>query len=316
MIVSKGPLQGNAMAAAKKKKKKAPAKKKKAAVHHTARDEGAAKLSTRPIWQGHLRLSLVSCPVALFTATSRSNDISFHLLNPETNNRIRMVATDPDTGPVERSDLVKGYEVSKNNYVVVTPKELEAVKLETTHTMEIERFVDADDIDRLFWNQPYYLVPNEDSGVDAYVVIREALRQTGRIALGRVVMHTRERLVALEPRDKGIVAYTLRMRNEVAEPKNAFRDIPEGHPSKQMVEIATKIIEQQQGPFDPDKFEDRYEKALRELIHRKEKGEKIVQAEPVEDTNVIDLMAALKKSLKHKGRAEETEKRVKKRAKR
>jgi len=304
------------MAAAKKKKKKAPAKKKKVAVHHTARDEGAAKLSTRPIWQGHLRLSLVSCPVALFTATSRSNDISFHLLNPETNNRIRMVATDPDTGPVERSDLVKGYEVSKNNYVVVTPKELEAVKLETTHTMEIERFVDADDIDRLFWNQPYYLVPNEDSGVDAYVVIREALRQTGRIALGRVVMHTRERLVALEPRDKGIVAYTLRMRNEVAEPKNAFRDIPEGHPSKQMVEIATKIIEQQQGPFDPDKFEDRYEKALRELIHRKEKGEKIVQAEPVEDTNVIDLMAALKKSLKHKGRAEETEKRVKKRTKR
>jgi DNA end-binding protein Ku len=304
------------MAAAKKKKKAAPKKKKKTLVHHAARDEGAAKLSTRPIWQGHLRLSLVSCPVALFTATSRSSDISFHLLNPETNNRIRMVPTDPDTGPVERGDLVKGYEVSKNNYVVVTPKELEAVKLETTHTMEIERFVDADDIDRLFWNQPYYLVPNEDSGVDAYVVIRDALRQTGRIALGRVVMHTRERLVALEPRDKGIVAYTLRMRNEVAEPRNAFRDIPDAHPSKQMVEIATKIIEQQEGSFDPDKFQDRYEKALREVIHRKEKGEKIVTAEPVEDTNVIDLMAALKKSLKHKGRAEETEKRVKKRAKR
>ncbi|HTT97053.1 MAG TPA: Ku protein [Rhizomicrobium sp.] len=302
--------------AAAKKKKAAPKRKKKAPAHRAARDEGAAKLSTRPIWQGHLRLSLVSCPVALFTATSRSGDISFHLLNPETNNRIRMVPTDPDTGPVERSDLVKGYEVSKNNYVVVTPKELEAVKLETTHTMEIERFVDADDIDRLFWNQPYYLVPNEDSGVDAYVVIRDALRETGRIALGRVVMHTRERLVALEPRDKGIVTYTLRMRNEVAEPKNAFRDIPEGHPNKQMIEIATKIIDQQEGPFDPDKFQDRYENALRDLIKRKEKGEKIVQAEPVEDTNVIDLMAALKKSLKHKGRAEETEKRVKKRAKR
>jgi DNA end-binding protein Ku len=263
-----------------------------------------------------LRLSLVSCPVALFTATSRSSDISFHLLNPETNNRIHMVPTDPDTGPVERGDLVKGYEVSKNNYVVVTPKELEAVKLETTHTMEIERFVDADDIDRLFWHQPYYMVPNDDSGVDAYVVIRDALRETGRIALGRVVMHTRERLVALEPRDKGIVAYTLRMRNEVAEPKNAFRDIPEGRPNKQMIEIATKIIDQQEGPFDPDKFQDRYENALRDLIKRKEKGEKIVQAEPVEDTNVIDLMAALKKSLKHKGRAAETEKRVKKRAKR
>jgi DNA end-binding protein Ku len=303
------------MAAAKKKKAR-PKKKKTTTHHRAARDDGAAKLSTRPIWQGHLRLSLVSCPVALFTATSRSSDISFHLLNPETNNRIRMVPTDPDTGPVERSDLVKGYEVSKNNYVVVTPKELDAVKLETTHTMEIERFVDADDIDRLFWNQPYYLVPNEDSGVDAYVVIRDALRETGRIALGRVVMHTRERLMALEPRDKGIIAYTLRMRNEVAEPKNAFRDIPDSRPSKQMVEIATKIIEQQEGPFDPDKFQDRYEKALKELIRRKEKGEKIVQAEPVEDTNVIDLMAALKKSLKHKGRAEETEKRVRKRAKR
>lgn len=296
--------------------KKKSARRKKAPIRHPARDEGAAKLSTRPIWQGHLRLSLVSCPVALFTATSRSNDISFHLLNPETNNRIRMVPTDPDTGAVERSDLVKGYEVSKNNYVVVTSKELDAVKLETTHTMEIERFVDAGDIDRLFWNQPYYLVPNEDSGVDAYVVIRDALRQTGRIALGRVVMHTRERLVALEPRDKGIVAYTLRMRNEVAEPKNAFRDIPDARPNKQMIEIATKIIDQQKGPFDPDKFEDRYEKALRDLIRRKEKGEKIVQAEPVADTNVIDLMAALKKSLKHKGRAEETEKRVKKRARR
>ena len=173
---------------AAKKKKAAPKKKKKAAAHrHAAQNEGAAKLSTRPIWQGHLRLSLVSCPVALFTATSRSSDISFHLLNPETNNRIRMVPTDPDTGPVERADLVKGYEVSKNNYVIVTPKELDAVKLETTHTMEIERFVDADDIDRLFWNQPYYLVPNEDSGVDAYVVIRDALRETGRIALGRVL---------------------------------------------------------------------------------------------------------------------------------
>ncbi len=298
------------------KRKVAPKRKKKTAVRRPARDEGAAELSARPIWQGHLRLSLVSCPVALFTATSRSSDISFHLLNPETNNRIRMVPTDPDTGPVKRSDLVKGYEVSKNNYVIVTPKELEAVKLETTHTMEIERFVDAGDIDRLFWNQPYYLVPNEDSGVDAYVVIRDALRETGRIALGRVVMHTRERLVALEPRDKGIVVYTLRMRNEVADPRDAFRDVPDARPSKQMVEIATKIIEQQEGSFDPDKFQDRYEKALRELIRRKEKGEKIVQAEPVEDTNVIDLMAALKKSLKHKGRAEETEKRVRRRARR
>jgi DNA end-binding protein Ku len=303
------------MAAAKKKKAKAKTKAKRAAhqpeVHHTR--EG--KLSSRPIWQGHLKLSLVSCPVALYGATSRSNDISFHLINPETNNRIRMIPTDPDSGPVERKDLVKGYEIEKNHYVIVTPQELEAVKLESTYTIDIERFVDVEDIDRLYWNAPYYLVPNDRSGVDAYTVIREALEQTGRIALGRVVMHTRERLVALEPRDKGIVAYTLRMRDEVVDPKTAFADVPAAHPNKQMVDIATKIIEQQEGPFDPSGFEDRYEAALRDLIRRKEKGEKLVASEPVEDTNVIDLMDALKKSLTHKGRAAETESRIKKRRK-
>jgi DNA end-binding protein Ku len=290
--------------------------KRKAQPHPQTNSRGEARLSSRPTWQGHLRLSLVSCPVALFTATTRANDISFHLLNPKTNNRIRMIPTDPDTGPVERGDLVKGYEISKNNYVVVTPKELEAVKLETTNTLDIERFVDEGDIDRLYWNAPFYLMPNEKSGLDAYQVIRDALRETGRIALGRVVMHTRERLVALEPRDKGIVVYTLRMRDEVVDPAKAFAEIPAGKPDRKMIDIATRIIEQQEGPFDPDKFEDRYENALRDLIRRKEKGEKIVTAEPVEDTNVIDLMAALKKSLKHRGRAEETESRVRKRARR
>jgi DNA end-binding protein Ku len=294
--------------AAKKKSKKVPARAKRSAAPE---DTGEAKLSARPVWQGHLRLSLVSCPVALYGATSRTNDISFHMINPKTNNRIRMIPTDPDTGPVERADLVKGYEISKNNYVIVTPKELDAVKLETTHTIDIERFVDEADIDRLFWNDPYYLVPNDKSGTDAFIVIREALSETGRIALGRVVMHTRERLVALEPRDKGIVAYTLRMRDEVADPKRAFADIPAIKPDKRMIDIARKIIEQQEGPFEPDQFEDRYENALRELIKRKEKGEKIVTAAPVADDNVIDLMQALKKSLAHKGRAAETERRIK-----
>lgn len=262
-----------------------------------------ARLSSRPTWRGQLRLSLVSCPVALFGATSRSNDVSFHLINPETNNRIRMVATDPDTGPVERSDLVKGYEISKNHYVVVSNEELDAVKLGTTKTIDIERFVSADEIDRLFWNDPYYLLPDGKEGVEAYTVIRDALADTGRIALGRVVMHTRERLMALEPRDKGIVAYTLRMRNEVAEPAQAFEDIPGRHPDKEMIDIAEKIIAQKEGPFAPETFEDRYEAALKDLIRRKEKGEKPVAAEPPEKTNVIDLMDALKKSLKNRGPA-------------
>jgi DNA end-binding protein Ku len=293
---------------AAKKKAKAPRRKaqtRKAATargHHKPANSNEGHLSARPTWQGQLRLSLVSCPVALYGATTRAHDISFHLLNPDTNNRIRMVPTDPNTGPVERADLVKGYEIAKNKYVVLSNEELNAVKLETTHVIDIERFVDEKEIDRLYWNDPYYLVPNEDSGVEAYTVIREALAEAGRIALGRVVMHTRERLVALEPRDKGIVLYTLRMGDEVISAKKAFADIPASRPDKQMIEIARKIIEQREGDFEPDKFEDRYENALRDLIRRKQKGEKLVTAEPVEEDNVIDLMAALKKSLKAKGK--------------
>ena len=271
--------------------------------HHRPANSDEPHLSARPIWQGSLRLSLVSCPVALYGATSRTADISFHLLNPQTNNRIRMIPTDPDTGPVERADLVKGYEISKNHYVVLSNDELQSVRLETTKTIDIERFVDERDIDRLYWNDPYYLLPNDKSGVEAYAVIRAALAETGRIALGRVVMHTRERLVALEPRDKGLIVYTLRMGDEVIQPRDAFDEIPAAHPSKQMIEIARRIIEQQEGAFEPEKFEDRYETALRDLIRRKERGEKLVTAEPVEESNVVDLMDALKKSLKAKGRS-------------
>lgn len=289
--------------AAKKKAARSRSKAPKAPGHHRPANTNEPHLSARPVWQGQLRLSLVSCPVALYGATTRASDISFHLLNPETNNRIRMIPTDPDTGPVERADLVKGYEISKNKYVVLSNDELKAVKLETTRTIEIERFVDEKEIDRLYWNDPYYLVPNEDSSVEAYTVIRDALSEAGRIALGRVVMHTRERLVALEPRDKGIIVYTLRMGDEVIPSKEAFADIPATRPDKQMIEIARKIIEQRAGDFEPDKFEDRYENALRDLIRRKQKGEKLVTAEPVENDNVIDLMAALKKSLKAKGGA-------------
>ena len=296
------------MAAKKATKAKPRAKAKKKAAHkvpdhHAPANSNEPRLSSRPIWQGQLRLSLVSCPVALYGATIRSADISFHLLNPKTNNRIRMIPTDPDSGPVERADLVKGYEITKNHYVVLSADELDAVKLETTHTMEIERFVDEKEIDRLYWNDPYYLIPNEKTGVEAYTVIREALSEAGRIALGRVVMHTRERLMALEPRDKGILVYTLRMADEVVPPKDAFADISDAKPDKRMIEIARKIIEQQEGAFEPEKFHDRYENALRDLIRRKEKGEKLVTAAPVEDDNVIDLMEALKKSLKHKGAA-------------
>ena len=251
----------------------------------------------RPAWQGHLRLSLVSCPVALINATSRSSDISFHLINPETNNRIRMVTTDPDTGPVERAQLVKGYEVSKGEYVLLDAEDLESVKLETTRTLEIERFVDADSIDRTYWESPYFLVPDGYEATDAYSVIHEAMVQENRMALGRLVMHTRERLVAIEPRGKGLMAYTLRMANEVRNAADAFAGIPGTKPDRQMVDIARKIIEQQEGPFEPAQFVDRYEQALRALIDEKQGGRKPVKSAEPRDTNVIDLMSALKKSL-------------------
>lgn len=273
-------------------------KPKNARLRHANDDDAPSRL--HPVWEGHLRLSLVSCPVALYRATTGKNDVSFHLINPDTNNRIRMVPTDPDTGPIARSDLVKGYEIEKNHYVVVTNEELADVRLETTHALEIERFVDAAEIDLLYWNDPYFLLPSEKSGVEAYAVIRDAMHETDRIALGRVVMHTRERLMAVEPRGRGLLAYTLRTKGEVIDVDEAFSDIPATKTSRNMIEIAEKIIAQQKGAFEPNKFDDRYENALRDLIRRKQKGEKPITSEPPEDTNVIDLMDALRKSLRGK----------------
>src|SRR5687768_2892569 len=158
-------------------------------------------MATRPTWQGYLRLSLVSCPVALYTATQRTSDVSFNMLHKETHNRIRMIPTDPETGPVERSEIVKGYEIEKGRYVVVTDEEIKNVRLETTRTIDIERFVDESEIDRLYWNDPYFLAPDGDMAIEAYSVIREAMEGAAKVALARVVMHQRERVLALEPRD-------------------------------------------------------------------------------------------------------------------
>ena len=258
-------------------------------------------MASRPTWQGHLRLSLVTCPVALYTATARGGEVHFNMLHKTTHNRIRMIPTDPETGPVDRDDIVKGYEIEKDRYVVVTDDEIEDVRLESTRTIDIDRFVDEKAIDRLYWNDPYFLVPDGKMAVEAYSVIREAMKKSGQIALGRVVMSTRERIIALEPRGKGIIAYTLRSEDDVSDADEAFKDIPAGKADANMVSIALKIIEQKEGPFDPAQFVDRYEEALKALIEEKEKGEKPVAAEAPEDTNVVDLMAALRASLKHGG---------------
>ena len=197
-------------------------------------------MAMRPTWQGHLRLSLVTCPVALITATAPGGEVHFNMLHEKTHNRIRMIPTDPETGPVERSDIVKGFEIEKDRYVIVTDEEVKGVRLESTRTIDIERFVDARDIDRLYWNDPYFLVPDGKLALEAYSVIREAMKKTGRIALGRVVMHTRERLLAIEPRDEGLLAYSLRSHDEVRDPGDAFGDIPHHKADPKMVAIAEK----------------------------------------------------------------------------
>ncbi len=254
-------------------------------------------MAYRPTWQGHLRLSLVTCPVALYTATSSGGEVHFNLINPKTNNRIKMITTDPDTGPVDRADLVKGYEVSDGQYVLLTDEEIKSVKLESTKTIDIERFVPAADIDRIYWDNPYYLTPDGKLAQEAFGVIREAMERSGQIALGRVVLSTRERLLALEPRGQGILAYSLRTDDEVRKADEIFASITDKAPDKAMIAIAEKIIEQQKGPFDPSLFVDRYETALKALIADKQKGHKVEKVAETEDTNVVDLMAALRASL-------------------
>ena len=256
-------------------------------------------MAARPTWQGHLKLSLVTCPVALYTATSSANTVSFHLINPETNNRIRMVPTDPDAGPVERADLVKGYEAAKDEYVLFDDDDFDKVRLESTRTISIDQFVDEADIDRLYWNDPFYVVPEKGVGAEAFAVIRDAMKAAGKIAIGCLVLRGRERQIALEVRGKGLVAYSLRAHDEVRDAADYFDDIPAVKADKDMVEIATRIIGQKEADFDPSQFRDRYDEALKAMIKAKQKGGKgLVEAPEPDDTNVVDLMEALRASLK------------------
>jgi DNA end-binding protein Ku len=261
-------------------------------------------MAARPSWQGHLKLSLVTCPVALYNAISPRGDVHFNMINPATGNRIRMITVDAGTEePLERKNLVKGYEIAKGEYVIVTQEEIDSVKLESTKTIEIESFVPAADIDHLYWDNPYYLVPDGKMAAEPFAVIREAMERAEQVALGRIVMSSRERLVAIEPRDRGLVATTLRSHEEVRAMKDYFADIPAIRPDPEMIAIASKIIAQKEADFDPTQFKDHYEDALRELIERKQKGHKISKKDEPAESNVINLMDALKASLKGGGEA-------------
>ena len=259
---------------------------------------------SRPVWEGHLRLSLVTCPVALFKATSEGEAVHFHLLHPVSHNRVKQAWKDPSLPDgkqeVKRSELLHGYEVEKGRYVVIEDDDLQAIRLESTKTIQIERFVDASTIDRLYWDQPYFMAPTgRPELMEPFAVIREAMHRAGRVALGRVVMTGRERIVAIEVRGKGLLLSTLHAHNEVRADQDVFGAIPELTADPQMVEIAEAIIAKQQGKFDTTQFHDRYAEALRELVERKSANAIVApDAEPEPESNVIDLMDALRRSLK------------------
>ena len=261
-------------------------------------------MAPRAYWKGYLKLSLVSCPIALFPATSEREKIRFHQLNKNTGHRIKYEKVDAETGDeVKSSDIIKGYEVGKGDYIEVEPEELEAVAIESKRTIDIDEFVPRDEIDELYLNTPYYLVPDGEVGQQAFAVIREAIRKEGMIAIAKVVFTTREHIIALEPRDKGLLGITLRYPYEVRDQKNYFDDIPDEKIPKDMLELAAHIVKTKTGHFQPQKFEDQYEDALKELIRKKQEGKPIEQPERREPAKVINLMDALRRSVEEGGGA-------------
>ena len=256
-------------------------------------------MAPRAYWKGYLRLSLVSCPIQLFPATSEREKIRFHQLNRDTGNRIRYRKVDESTGDeVAQSDIVKGYEVDKGSYIELTSEELEAAAIESTRMIDIDQFVPEKEIDELYVANPYYMVPDGEVGAQAFAVIREAIKQEGMVALARVVFTSREHVIALKPRGKGLIGFTLRYPYEVRKEEDYFDEIPDEKVTKDMLDLARHIVESKAGHFHPDKFEDHYENALKDLLKKKQHGEKIVPVKGREPAKVINLMDALRRSAK------------------
>jgi DNA end-binding protein Ku len=251
----------------------------------------------RSTWKGHLKLSLVSCPVRLYNAVSRTERVSFHLLHKDTHNRIQMKPHDPELGPVERSDLVKGYEYEKDQYVIFTDEDFEKVQIESSKAIVIEKFVDAAEVDEVYYESPYYLAPDGAVAEETFRVVQWAMREKNKVALSRVVLSSRERLIALAVRDKGLLVMTLRNADEVRDAKEFFSDIQDEQPEKEMLDLASALIEQKSGAFDPSEFKDRYHDAVVEMVKAKVKGQEPVVATAPERGKVINLMDALRQSL-------------------
>jgi DNA end-binding protein Ku len=266
-------------------------------------------MAARAYWQGQIRLALVSIPVEVYTATKSGAKVQFHQIHEPSGKRINYEKVVQGIGPVDRDEIVKGYEISKGNYVLLDEDEIEAAKVESRRTLDLVQFVDAGEIDVFYFDDPYYVVPADELAEEAFIVLRDALKETKKIGLGQLSVRGREYLVSLKPCGKGLVLETLRYEDEVRKAQGYFKEIGSSKPAKDMVDLAKTLIEQKTAPFDASEFHDRYVEALHELIRKKAKakGKKILEdveePEMPKGSNVIDLMAALKKSVG--GKAEE-----------
>lgn len=256
-------------------------------------------MATRPIWRGHLRLALVSCPVALHSVLRASGDLHFHYINPKTGHRVRMVTLDAETDKeVSRADLVKGYEFEKDRYVLLEDADFDKARIETSSVMTVDKFIPSDAIQPIYFDTSYYMVPDGEAGQDVYVVLRDAIAASKMAALSRVVIARRERAVALLPLEQGLVLHTLHEPRDLHAYDTLFASVPHAKPDPEMVKLARQLITRQEAKFEPADIEDRYEARLRDVIDAKLKGEGIEPEAPEEPRdNVIDLMAALKRSL-------------------
>jgi DNA end-binding protein Ku len=261
-------------------------------------------MAARAIWRGQIRLALVSIPVELYPATKSGAAIQFHQIYEPTGQRIKYEKVVPGVGPVDRDQIVKGYEVSKGHYVLLDPEEIESVKLESRKTLELVEFVDVGDIDAMYYDKPYFVVPADDLAEEAYVVLRDALKAAKKVGVGQLAMRGQEYVVAIKPCGKGLLLETLRYADEVHKAQSYFREIGSDQPDADLLDMASMLIERKTGKFDPTEFHNRYVDALHSLIEEKQraKGEKVIQdpdadAPPPRGSNVVDLMAALKRSL-------------------
>ena len=260
-------------------------------------------MAARPSWRGQIRLALVAIPVEIFPATKSGRSIAFHQVHEPSGQRVRYEKVVPGIGPVDRDEILKGYEVEKGEYVLLDPEEIEKVKLESRKTLELTQFVDLADIDPIYYDKPYYVVPADDLAEEAFVVLREALRKAGKVGIGQLAMRGQEYVVSLKACGRGMVLETLRYADEVNKASSYFRDIGDAKPDPDLLDLASSLIEKKAGDFDASTFQNRYIDALKSLIaeKQKKKGKRVIQDDTPDrlpkGSNVVDLMAALKKSL-------------------